>query len=89
MAPGQSVEIAVDSFAGAHWHGKVESIAPGSGAVFALLPPDNATGNFTKIVQRVPVRLKVPADVARENLLRAGMSVYVRINTKPGAEPAK
>ena len=58
-----------------------------AGSVFTLLPPDNATGNFTKIVQRVPVRLKVPADVAKENLLRAGMSVYVRVNTKPGAEP--
>jgi membrane fusion protein (multidrug efflux system) len=67
----------------------VESLAPAAGSVFTLLPPDNATGNFTKIVQRVPVRLRVPADVAKENLLRAGMSVYVRVNTKPGAEPAR
>ena len=60
----------------------MESLSPAAGAVFTLLPPDNATGNFTKIVQRVPVRVKVPADVARENLLRAGMSVYVSVNTK-------
>ena len=86
---GQAVDIEVDMFPGHTVHGHVDSIAPASGQEFALLPPDNATGNFTKIVQRVPVRLKVPADVARENLLRAGMSVYVRINTKPGAEPAK
>jgi membrane fusion protein (multidrug efflux system) len=56
--------------------------------VFTLLPPDNATGNFTKVVQRVPVRVRVPAEIAKENLLRAGMSVYVRINTKPAADAA-
>jgi membrane fusion protein (multidrug efflux system) len=50
--------------------------------VFSLLPPDNATGNFTKIVQRLPVRIRVPADVAREGLLRPGMSVVVSVNTK-------
>jgi membrane fusion protein (multidrug efflux system) len=56
--------------------------------VFSLLPPDNATGNFTKIVQRVPVRIRVPKDVARQNLLRAGMSVYATIDTNNGAEDA-
>jgi membrane fusion protein (multidrug efflux system) len=50
--------------------------------VFSLLPPDNATGNFTKIVQRVPVRIEVPAGVAGEELLRPGMSVIVRVDTK-------
>jgi membrane fusion protein (multidrug efflux system) len=50
--------------------------------VFSLLPPDNATGNFTKIVQRVPVRIRVPADVARKGALRAGMSVVVSVDTK-------
>jgi membrane fusion protein, multidrug efflux system len=50
--------------------------------VFTLLPPDNATGNFTKIVQRIPVRVRVPADVAGEEVLRPGMSVVVSINTK-------
>jgi membrane fusion protein (multidrug efflux system) len=63
----------------------VESFSPASGAVFSLLPPDNATGNFTKIVQRLPVRIHVPAEVAREALLRPGMSVVVSVNTKSAA----
>ena len=63
--------------------GTVESLSPASGAVFSLLPPDNATGNFTKIVQRLPVRIDVPADVAARGLLRPGMSVVVSVNTKP------
>ena len=54
--------------------------------MFTLLPPDNATGNFTKIVQRLPVRIRVPKDVARQNLLRAGMSVYATVDTTEGAE---
>jgi membrane fusion protein (multidrug efflux system) len=56
--------------------------------VFTLLPPDNATGNFTKIVQRLPVRVRVPKDVASQNLLRAGMSVYVTVDTTQGAKDA-
>jgi membrane fusion protein (multidrug efflux system) len=82
IKPGQPVAISVDAYSGRNIEGTVESLSPAAGAVFTLLPPDNATGNFTKIVQRVPVRVKVPADVARENLLRAGMSVYVSVNTK-------
>jgi membrane fusion protein (multidrug efflux system) len=82
IKPGQPVAISVDAYSGRSIEGTVESLSPAAGAVFTLLPPDNATGNFTKIVQRVPVRVKVPADVARENLLRAGMSVYVSVNTK-------
>ena len=58
-------------------------LSPASGAVFSLLPPDNATGNFTKIVQRLPVRIEVPADVAARQVLRPGMSVVVSVNTKP------
>jgi membrane fusion protein (multidrug efflux system) len=83
LKPGQKVDISVDAFSGRAIEGTVESLSPAAGAVFTLLPPDNATGNFTKIVQRVPVRVKVPAEVARENMLRAGMSVYVSVNTKP------
>jgi membrane fusion protein (multidrug efflux system) len=60
-------------------------VAPASGSVFSLLPPDNATGNFTKIVQRLPVRIEVPAAVAAQGLLRPGMSVVVSVDTKPGA----
>ncbi|KIZ38892.1 MULTISPECIES: HlyD family secretion protein [Rhodopseudomonas] len=83
LKPGQKVDISVDAFSSRAIEGTVESLSPASGSVFTLLPPDNATGNFTKIVQRVPVRISVPAAVARENMLRAGMSVYVRVHTKP------
>ena len=61
-----------------------QSLSPASGSVFSLLPPDNATGNFTKIVQRLPVRIEVPAGVAAQRVLRPGMSVVVSVNTKPG-----
>jgi membrane fusion protein (multidrug efflux system) len=67
-------------------HGRVASLSPASGSVFSLLPPDNATGNFTKIVQRLPVRIEVPEGVAAQRVLRPGMSVVVSVNTKPGAE---
>jgi membrane fusion protein, multidrug efflux system len=80
---GQPVSLSVDGVSGRKIEGTVESLSPAAGAVFTLLPPDNATGNFTKIVQRVPVRIRVPADVAKENLLRAGMSVVVHIDTRP------
>ncbi len=82
LKPGQTVNILVDAYSDKKIQGTVDSLAPAAGAVFTLLPPDNATGNFTKIVQRVPVRIRVPADVAKENALRAGMSVYVTIDTK-------
>jgi membrane fusion protein (multidrug efflux system) len=60
-------------------------VSPASGSVFSLLPPDNATGNFTKIVQRLPVRIHLPADVTAQRLLRPGMSVVVSVNTKTTA----
>ena len=59
--------------------------SPASGSVFTLLPPDNATGNFTKIIQRLPVRIRVPADVTERGALRPGMSVVATVDTKPGA----
>jgi len=80
---GQSVTIAVDTFPDATVHGTVNSIAPASGQEFALLPPDNATGNFTKIVQRVPVKITVNPDDPLIGLLRPGMSVEPTIDTKP------
>ena len=83
LRPGQTASIAVDALPEHTIEGTIESFSPASGAVFSLLPPDNATGNFTKIVQRVPVRIRVPADVAGERLLRPGMSVVVSVNTKP------
>jgi membrane fusion protein, multidrug efflux system len=85
LRPGQVVSIAVDALPGDTVQGTVESISPASGSVFSLLPPDNATGNFTKIVQRLPVRIRVPAAVASQGLLRPGMSVVVSVNTKPDA----
>lgn len=86
LKPGQPVSITVDGVSGRTIMGVVDSLAPASGSVFTLLPPDNATGNFTKIVQRVPVRIRVPFSVARENLLRPGMSVITTINTKPSPD---
>lgn len=83
LRPGQQVDISVDAYSRRKITGTVQSVAPAAGSVFTLLPPDNATGNFTKIVQRLPVRISIPRDVAHENLLRAGMSVVVSVNTKP------
>ena len=85
VAAGQPVEIEVDAFPGHVVKGHVDSLSPASGLEFALLPPDNATGNFTKIVQRLPVRIVVPTSVAEQSVLRPGMSVIVKVNTKPGA----
>ncbi|PXW59123.1 HlyD family secretion protein [Methylobacterium sp. B4] len=86
VRPGQEVHIHVDAYPDRDIVGTVESLSPASGSVFSLLPPDNATGNFTKIVQRLPVRVHVPEDVAREGLLRPGLSVVVRVDTRDGAD---
>jgi membrane fusion protein (multidrug efflux system) len=88
IRPGQPVTISVDAYGHRKFSGIVESISPAAGSVFTLLPPDNATGNFTKIVQRLPVRIRVPKEVARQNLLRAGMSVYASVDTTEGAADA-
>jgi membrane fusion protein (multidrug efflux system) len=88
LKPGQPVSISLDADTSREIQGTVESLSPAAGQVFTLLPPDNATGNFTKIVQRLAVRVRVPAEIARENMLRAGMSVYVRVDTKPAADAA-
>jgi membrane fusion protein, multidrug efflux system len=85
LHPGQPVSIKVDALPDETVDGIVASVSPASGSVFSLLPPDNATGNFTKIVQRLGVRIRVPADVAERGALRPGMSVVVAVNTKPGA----
>ncbi|MGA8079105.1 MAG: HlyD family secretion protein [Xanthobacteraceae bacterium] len=83
IRPGQPVSIGVDALPDDTIQGHVESLSPASGAVFSLLPPDNATGNFTKIVQRLPVRIAVPSAVAAQRQLRPGMSVVVSVDTKP------
>jgi membrane fusion protein (multidrug efflux system) len=82
LRPGQPVDIAVDAVPGHNIHGTVDSLSPASGSVFSLLPAENATGNFTKIVQRVPVRIRVPVDVAAQQILRPGMSVVVSVDTR-------
>ena len=78
---GDTAEVSVDALDGRALKGVVESIAPASGSQFSLLPPENATGNFTKIVQRVPIRIAVPASEA-QGRLRPGLSVVVSIDTR-------
>jgi membrane fusion protein (multidrug efflux system) len=78
---GEPVEIEVDGFHGTRLKGHVDSLSPASGLEFALLPPDNATGNFTKIVQRVPVKI-VLDDTRLRGLLRPGMSAEPVVDTK-------
>jgi len=84
MRTGQHVEVQIDTFSKHKFYGHVDSLAPGSGNEFALLPPDNATGNFTKIVQRIPVKIVLDQDSVRgyENLLSPGMSSDVTVTTK-------
>jgi membrane fusion protein, multidrug efflux system len=82
LKPGQTVAVSVDALPGRSIDGTVTSVSPASGSVFSLLPPDNATGNFTKIVQRLPVRIRVPLSVTGERLLRPGMSVVVSVDTR-------
>ena len=85
VAPGQPVEITVDSFPREKLRGKVERIAPATGAQVALLPPDNATGNFTKVVQRIPVKIALEGGAPIE--LRPGMSVIPTIETQAHRRP--
>lgn len=83
--PGQPVEIDVDMFPGKTYRGHVDSVSPASGQEFALLPPDNATGNFTKVVQRIPVKIILDGEIAKQGELRPGMSVQPSIDTKADA----
>ncbi|MEP9377459.1 HlyD family secretion protein [Aquabacter sp. CN5-332] len=86
LKPGMKVTLTLDTDPGHPITGTVDSIAPAAGQVFSLLPPENATGNFTKIVQRVPVRVKVPADVLASGRLRPGLSVIATVDTRTGSE---
>lgn len=79
---GEKVRVRVDALDGDTFEGTVASIAPASGAVFSLLPPENATGNFTKVVQRIPVRIALPEDALASGKLQAGLSVVVDIDTR-------
>ncbi|WP_052574070.1 HlyD family secretion protein [Haloferula sp. BvORR071] len=84
VKPGQAVEIEVDALGGKAFAGHIESIAPSTGAQFALLPPDNATGNFTKVVQRVPVKIVFETESVKgfEESLRPGLSTVVKVKVK-------
>jgi membrane fusion protein (multidrug efflux system) len=84
LREGQPVELRIDGFHRTRLKGHVDSLSPASGLEFALLPPDNATGNFTKIVQRVPVKI-VLDDHHLKGMLRAGMSAEPTVNTKAAA----
>ncbi|MBK1665492.1 secretion protein HlyD [Rhodospirillum rubrum] len=88
MAPGQTVKVEIDAYSGRHGRGRVVSFAPASGAQFSLLPPENATGNFTKVVQRVPVRIEMLADDPLSALMRPGLSVEVSVDTRGGRDVA-
>jgi membrane fusion protein (multidrug efflux system) len=82
IRPGQRALLTVDAFPGLQVEGRVESLAPASGSEFSLLPPENATGNFTKIVQRVPVRIALPAELRSRGWLRPGLSVEVKVDRR-------
>jgi membrane fusion protein (multidrug efflux system) len=85
---GEPVRVRVDTFPGSSLRGCVDSLAPASGLEFSLLPPDNATGNFTKIVQRIPVKIRLESRQPLLGRLRPGMSVEASIDTRPGAGSA-
>jgi membrane fusion protein, multidrug efflux system len=82
MRPGQAATVIADVLPGKMFHGRVQSLAPGTGAVFSVIPPENATGNFTKIVQRVPVRIALDDGDATLGELRPGLSMTVSVDTR-------
>ena len=82
VAVGQTVDLDVDAFPNHVFKGTVGSLSPGTGAQFAILPPQNASGNFVKVVQRVPVRIYFDTNDKFVRRLKAGMSVYATIDTK-------
>jgi membrane fusion protein (multidrug efflux system) len=89
MRAGQHATIHVDALPDTDLHGVVDSFSPGTGSEFALLPPENATGNFTKIVQRVPVRIRLDADEQTRKLLVPGLSVTVDVDTRTSTDNAQ
>lgn len=89
IAIGEEVRIEVDALPGVEIRGTVASLAPASGSVFSLLPADNATGNFTKIVQRVPVRIAIDPSDAHAGSLRPGLSATVSVDTRTAPDPSR
>jgi membrane fusion protein, multidrug efflux system len=88
MRPGQGATLAADVRPGKIFHGHVLSLSPGTGAVFSVIPPENATGNFTKIVQRVPVRILLDAHDPMLERLRPGLSTTVSVDVRSGSAAA-
>jgi membrane fusion protein (multidrug efflux system) len=84
MVPGQPATVTADVLPDHAFHAHVVSLSPGTGAVFSVIPPENATGNFTKIVQRVPVRVVLDGGDPKLTMLRPGLSTTVRVNTRDG-----
>lgn len=89
MRVGQPVDIEVDAYPGRHFHGRVESLQAGSGAVFSLLPPENATGNFVKVVQRIPVRIAVDDPPDSQHPLLPGMSAIPHVDVSSPGDTAR
>jgi membrane fusion protein (multidrug efflux system) len=83
MKPGQPAKIVADTLPGDVFHGHLLSLAPATGAVFSVIPPENATGNFTKIVQRVPVRIALDDEDASLGRIRPGLSTVATVDTRP------
>lgn len=81
IKPGQQVSFSVDAYPGKQFNGRVDSIMAGTGAAFSLLPPENASGNYVKVVQRIPVKITIDPDSDPEHLLRVGMSVIPTVRT--------
>jgi membrane fusion protein (multidrug efflux system) len=88
MRVGDSVDVDLDASSTAI-HGVVESLAPATGATFSVLPAENATGNFTKIVQRVPVRVRLDVPKEMQGVLRPGLSATVKVHVSTGNAPAR
>ena len=90
MRPGQPVEIKIDTYGGRKWQGHVTSLGAATGAKYSLLPPENATGNYVKVVQRIPVRIDFDnsdkSDFNQDGLLRPGMSVVPEVNVSAAPE---
>ena len=83
MRPGQPVDLKIDAYPERHFRGHLDSVQPGSGPAFSLLPPENATGNYVKVVQRIPVRIDLTNhDQNSDHLLRPGMSVEPKVRVK-------
>jgi membrane fusion protein (multidrug efflux system) len=83
MRPGLPASVKVDALPGVVFRGEVVSVTPGTGANFSLIPPQNATGNFTKIVQRIPVRIRIEAGPTARRVLVPGLSLEVEVDTRP------